>query len=433
MNCSRSEGHDLGDLFQEFSFMIGRKGHRRANAAADHLDFCPVGGNPPDPDRHAVTKGDLRHVTPARNEPFGPVLLGKRQVIHQCRGHHRFPNRVVAHVVSFSRAVPFQFGNGMWCRTPRCQQCGGCDHHSERKISFHSFPLKQLPKHSSVFRVVQYGRYPKNLQRLFLAGQIPGEASCTIVRLNFQSYGRGFPIIILHGLFGSLDNWQTISRRLGEFFQVFAVDLRNHGGSPHSDDFNYDVMAEDLRGFVETHGLSRCHLLGHSLGGKAAMEFALRHAALVEKLVVVDMAPRAYPPAHIPIFEALLALDLRSFRDRREIADALAPAIPDLVTRQFLLKSLTRDESDALQWRLNLPAIYRNYSRLNQELENGRTFAGPALFLRGQRSDYITEKDASLIRRFFPNAKIVSVSGAGHWIHADAPEAFLKATLDFLR
>ncbi len=252
------------------------------------------------------------------------------------------------------------------------------------------------------------------------------------MQLNFQSYGTGFPLLILHGLFGSLDNWQTISRQLGESYQVFALDLRNHGSSPHSDIFSYEDMAGDVREFMQTHGLARAHLLGHSLGGKTAMEFALRHPALVQKLIVADIAPKSYPPSHVPIFEALLSLDLKSFHDRREAAAALAPSIPNPAIRRFLLKSLTRDKFGALQWRLNLPAIYKSYAGLNQALEHRRIFNGPTLFLRGERSEYIKEEDSVLIHRLFPQARIITVMDAGHWIHADAPEAFLKLVLDFL-
>ena len=271
---------------------------------------------------------------------------------------------------------------------------------------------------------------PCNLGNEFLVTQsYNGEG----MKLNFQSYGTGFPLIILHGLFGSLDNWQTISTRLGEHFQVFAVDQRNHGRSPHTDVFDYEVMAEDLREFMQSHGLVRAHLIGHSMGGKTAMEFALRHPELVEKMIVIDMAPKAYPPSHVPIFEALLPLDLGLFHDRREIADALAPFIPELAVRQFLLKNLTRDESGTFQWKLNLPAIYQNYDRLNQRIENSRHFTGPVLFIKGERSEYISEEDRELIRRLFPRAEVIAIPGAAHWVHADAPEPFVKAALDFLR
>jgi esterase len=253
------------------------------------------------------------------------------------------------------------------------------------------------------------------------------------MQLHFQTYGTGFPVVILHGLFGSLDNWQTISRRLGEYFQVVAVDLRNHGRSPHSDVFNYEVMAEDLRELMQTQGLARVHLLGHSMGGKTAMEFAMRFPESADKLIVTDIAPKVYPPSHIPIFKALLALDLSSFHDRQEISNALAPAIPEPAVRQFLLKNLTRDDSGAFKWKLNLPAIYHNYDRLNQGLENGRTFAGPVLFIKGSRSEYIEDKDEPTIKALFPEAEITTIPESGHWVHADAPEQFLKAASDFLR
>ncbi|MDB6066702.1 MAG: alpha/beta hydrolase [Pedosphaera sp.] len=253
------------------------------------------------------------------------------------------------------------------------------------------------------------------------------------MQLNFQTYGTGFPLIVLHGMFGSLDNWQPISRKLGESFQVFALDLRNHGRSPHSDAISYPLMAEDLREFMAAHNLSRAHVMGHSMGGKTAMQFALLHPEQVEKLVVVDIAPKAYPPWNMPIIEALLALDLRSFGHRPEIEAALAPAIPSLTLRQFLLKSLTRDESGAFVWKINLDALQRNYPLLNQRIGDGQTFAGPVLFIRGGRSEYIEETDRALIEAQFPHAEMTTIAGAGHWVHAEAPDEFVRIVKDFLR
>jgi pimeloyl-ACP methyl ester carboxylesterase len=253
------------------------------------------------------------------------------------------------------------------------------------------------------------------------------------MRLHFQSHGAGFPLIILHGLLGSLDNWHTISQALGESFQVFAVDQRNHGRSPHSDVFDYAAMADDLLEFMETHHLARAHVLGHSLGGKTAMHFALNHPALVERLVVVDMAPRAYPPEHLPLLDALLALDLRSFRGRNEAGNALAPAVPGAAMRQFLLKNLARDGHGAWHWKINLPAIKRNYPALNAGIGPGRSFAGPVLFIKAGRSDYLGDADVPLIHQLFPRTTIKTVPGAGHWMHAEAPDKLLKMTLNFLR
>jgi len=220
---------------------------------------------------------------------------------------------------------------------------------------------------------------------------------------------------------------------LGEHFQVFALDLRNHGRSPHDDAFNYAVIADDLREFMEQHRLSRADVLGHSLGGKAAMHFALLHPQLVSKLIVVDMAPRAYAPAHLPLFEAMLALNLAAFRERHEIDIALAGAIPEIATRQFLLKNIGRDDSGAFRWKLNLPVIYRNYPELNQAIESDRTFTHPTLFISGERSDYIRNKDAPHIQQLFPNTQITTIPNAGHWVHADQPEKLTEIVIQFLR
>lgn len=252
------------------------------------------------------------------------------------------------------------------------------------------------------------------------------------MQLHFQTVGTGFPLLILHGLFGSLDNWQPISRKLGGHFQVFALDLRNHGRSPHSDDFNYAVMADDLREFMEQRRLPRVHVLGHSMGGKAAMHFALLHPMLVGRLVVVDIAPRAYAPAHLALFEAMLALDLGSFRERHEIDAALASAVPENAVRQFLLKNVGRDEAGAFRWKLNLPAIYRNYPGLNEAIKPVREFTGPTLFLKGERSDYIGDMDVTLITRLFPKAQITPISQSGHWVHADQPEKLTEMVVRFI-
>ena len=252
------------------------------------------------------------------------------------------------------------------------------------------------------------------------------------MQLHFRTYGEGFPLIILHGLLGSLDNWQPLSRKCGAHFKVFAVDQRNHGCSPHSDEFGYDVMSQDLLEFMETHGLAGAHLLGHSMGGKTAMHFALRHPDRVGKLVVVDIAPRAYPPRHAATFEALLALDLKAFHQREQIDAALAGAVPEAGLRQFLLKNVRRDSAGAFRWKVNLRSIFGNFHHLNAALASDRRFPRPALFVRGEKSDYVRDADADLIRRNFPQAEIQTIPGAGHWVHADAPELFLKLVVDFL-
>jgi esterase len=253
------------------------------------------------------------------------------------------------------------------------------------------------------------------------------------VRLNFQTEGTGFPLLIVHGLFGSLDNWAGVTRRLAAASRVFALDLRNHGRSPHSDDFSYELMAADLIEFLDDQNLEHADVLGHSMGGKVAMLLALRNPHRVRRLIVADMAPRAYAPAHLEILAALRALNLSSANHRGELDAALAPAMPDTAVRQFLLKNVGRDHQGRFRWKLNLEAINNHYHRLNQAIESNRPFPGPSLFLRGGRSDYVLDGDLGSIRRLFPNARLVTLPEAGHWIHADAPVDFLRAVEAFLR
>ncbi len=192
-------------------------------------------------------------------------------------------------------------------------------------------------------------------------------------------------------------------------------------------------MAEDLNEFVTNHRLGKVYLLGHSMGAKTAMRFALNYRDLVEKLVIVDISPRAYPPHHCEILNALMALNLTSFKTRKDMETSLASSIPDLATRQFLLKNVKRDSTSAFYWQMNLTAIDRNYDRLNEEISSERPFQKPALFIRGERSDYIRDEDFVSIRKLFPQAKLYQIAGAGHWVHADAPEAFLRKVREFFK
>jgi esterase len=252
------------------------------------------------------------------------------------------------------------------------------------------------------------------------------------MKLHFREYGRGDPLILLHGLFGSHDNWHTISQRLAERWHVFAVDQRNHGHSPHAAEMSYPRMAEDLARFCLDHSLSSAQVVGHSMGGKTAMQFALAHPERVARLAVVDVAPRAYDSAHSQISGALLSLDLQTFQTRRQVEEALAPAIPELAVRRFLLKNLAHAPAGGFRWKLNLLDIFHNHAALNAALESDRPFEKPALFIRGGRSDYIQERDLSEIRRLFPRAEIHTIAAAGHWVQADAPDAFIEALENFL-
>jgi esterase len=252
------------------------------------------------------------------------------------------------------------------------------------------------------------------------------------MQLHFKESGQGRAVILLHGLFGSSDNWHSIALRLAESFHVFALDQRNHGQSPPSAEMNYSVMAGDVNEFMTTRGIEKAFVIGHSMGGKTAMQFALQFPGRVEKLIVSDMAPRAYLPSHDKIFAALLALDLKSFSARQEIEDALAPEIPNLVLRRFLLKNLGRASENNFFWKINLRGLSENYPKLGEAISAEKPFAKPTLFIRGGKSKYVNAEDGLLIRQLFPSAQISTIAEASHWIHADKPEEFLKLVLDFL-
>ena len=252
------------------------------------------------------------------------------------------------------------------------------------------------------------------------------------MRLHYRNYGQGPPLIVLHGLFGSLENWHSFATKLGSEFQVFAVDQRNHGESPHAAEMSYPLMASDLKEFVETLQLGPIYVLGHSMGGKTAMQFALLYPDLVKRLVVADIAPRAYPRLHQSILSALLSLDLSASRDRRYFEQALAPEIPSLATRQFLLKNLKRHPDGSFYWRLGLQEIQQNYRELGRAVDGTNPFNGPALFLRGERSDYLTEEDQPAIQQLFPAAQFQTIPGAGHLLHVENATEFIAAICKFV-
>ena len=251
------------------------------------------------------------------------------------------------------------------------------------------------------------------------------------MRLHYRDYGSGEPLVILHGFLGSLNNWHSLGRTLGEHFHVYTVDARNHGGSPHADAFNYAVMASDLREFLAEHGITRPTVLGHSMGGKTAMEAALSSPDLFLRLIVVDIAPKPYTGWHDEILEAMLALDIDSYASRDEIESVLAFQIPNLAVRQFLLTNLKRDESGRFRWKVNLQVLRKNYEEILRGQSGPGVYRGPSLFLSGERSNHLTAVDHPAILRLFPGAVFREIPGAGHWVHADAPEEFLRAVLEF--
>ncbi|HEU5396039.1 MAG TPA: alpha/beta fold hydrolase [Verrucomicrobiae bacterium] len=252
------------------------------------------------------------------------------------------------------------------------------------------------------------------------------------MQLHFKELGRGEPLVMLHGLFGSGDNWLGVAPKLADSFRVLLPDLRNHGQSPHSDAMDYPLMAADLKRLLDGAGLAGVDLLGHSLGGKVAMQFALAFPKYVRRLVVVDMAPRRYTPEHEPIFEALLAMDLKTFESRREMEESLAPKFPDLALRRFLLKNIGRHEDGSFFWKMNLRGLHQNYLKLGELISSPAPFRKPALFLRGGKSKYVSAADETLIRQLFPEVRFETIAHARHWVHADAPDEFIGHVKRFL-
>lgn len=252
------------------------------------------------------------------------------------------------------------------------------------------------------------------------------------MKLHFKQLGHGAPLVLLHGLFGQSDNWLGVAPVLAGKFRVLVPDLRDHGHSPHHPEMDYPLMAADVDRLLGAQKIENASIIGHSMGGKVAMRFALDFPARVKKLVVVDMAPRAYARKHDHIFEALLALELPRFQTRQQIEDKLASAIPPLNLRRFLLKNLGRGAHGGFYWKINLRGLAENYSHLAAVLEAKAPFAGPALFIRGGKSDYINAEDDDGINRLFPAATIQTIAPANHWVHADAPEEFVRLVLDFL-
>lgn len=259
---------------------------------------------------------------------------------------------------------------------------------------------------------------------------IPPAASGRI-GLDFRSYGAGAPLVILHGLFGSAEGWHPVAKALSSRFAVHVPDLRNHGNSPRSNRMDYAAMAEDTRAFMAGLGLDRACLLGHSMGGKTAMQVASMFPAVVDKLVVVDIAPRGYPAVYADAIEAIARLDLQTISCLREADARLAPSIPDPALRRFLLKSLKHTGSGSYRWKVNLEAIRQSYLTLCAPLQL-RPWAGPCLFIRGGCSDYIRDSDWAPTRSVFPQARLATMAGSGHWVHADAPVDFVRAVQGFL-
>ncbi|SHI31768.1 Pimeloyl-ACP methyl ester carboxylesterase [Hymenobacter daecheongensis DSM 21074] len=244
------------------------------------------------------------------------------------------------------------------------------------------------------------------------------------MQLHFRELGQGTPLVILHGLFGTSDNWQTLAKRWSETHRVVVVDLRNHGRSPHAAEHSYELMSQDVLALFDQLGLPEATLLGHSMGGKVAMRFALDHPERLTRLIVLDIAPRLSDMRHQDdILAGLNAVNLATLQTRQEADTALAQHIPDVGVRQFLLKNLYRKEDNSFAWRQNLAALTAQMAAIGAEITGLHPFLKPALFLRGGKSDYISPEDKLYgIPALFPNSQVETVVDAGHWLHAEKPE-----------
>ena len=250
--------------------------------------------------------------------------------------------------------------------------------------------------------------------------------------LFYRELGEGKPMVILHGLFGSSDNWLTLGRRFAEKYKVYLLDQRNHGQSFHDDRFDYAAMAADLEYFFRSKKLEPAVILGHSMGGKTAMEFAINHPELTDCLIVADIAPKAYSVHHHAILKGLFAIDLEKLSSRSTADEILGQYVPEPGVRQFLLKNLTRNDQKAFTWRINLPVIAREIETVGKGLNQNYRFDKPTFFIRGDRSDYIQDEDIHLIHSIFSNATLHTIENAGHWLHAEQPDHFCTAVMNFL-
>lgn len=249
--------------------------------------------------------------------------------------------------------------------------------------------------------------------------------------LHTEITGQGQAIVLIHGLFGSYENLGVIARALAGQWQVINLDMRNHGRSDWHDSMSYALMAEDVKETLDHLGLEQVILLGHSMGGKIAMEFALRYPERVSKLILADISPVQNRPRHLEILSALDGIDLDSLQSRQHADQQLALAITETGVRQFLLKSLYKD-GDQFRWRFNVKALIANYSQLLEAPPSKGPYTGPTLFIKGAESDYLLPEHQSLIQQLFPHSKAKVIMGTGHWLHAEKPVAFAKIVTDFL-
>lgn len=253
--------------------------------------------------------------------------------------------------------------------------------------------------------------------------------------LHSKNYGENIdktPLLVLHGLFGMLDNWAGFGRLFGEMMPCHLIDLRNHGKSFHSDEMSLQDLADDIRLYLDEYQIEKAHILGHSLGGKVAMQLAISYSHLVEKLIVVDIAPKAYPPHHQGIFEALKSVDFSQIKDRKEVELLLSQSVAEKSVVQFLAKNLYWETDTRLNWRFNLKVLHEKYNDFVSNAIKFGSFDGETLFIAGEKSRYILPQDELLISQQFPHYQLEKIPNAGHWVQVENPSAFNELVKNFL-
>lgn len=252
------------------------------------------------------------------------------------------------------------------------------------------------------------------------------------MKLHVEKLGDGPPLIVLHGLLGSGDNWLGLAKNWAPLYTILAPDLRNHGRSPHSAQTGFADMAQDVAELIYEHGFTEATVLGHSLGGKVAMQLAMDHPSLVSGLLVVDIAPRQYAPVHEAIVRALLAIELSQHATRSSVEQELAAAVTSAPVRQWLLKNLGRNADTGFFWKPNLPILLQELAALSAALPVRAGYSGPVQFVRGGRSEYISAEDAGNFSQWFSGAELVTIPEAGHWVHVDAPQELDRLVKEFM-
>lgn len=264
-----------------------------------------------------------------------------------------------------------------------------------------------------------------------------------MIKLNYRVFGEGEPLIILHGLYGSSDNWAGIARKLQNQFKVITVDLRNHGRSPHLNEHNYDVMSDDLLCLFKDLDIYSANLLGHSMGGKVALSFALFNPERVKRLIVVDISPRTYQielgdsqfSEHEKILSAIKSINIAELRSRDEADELLSKYISNVRIRSFLLKNLYRNKEKEFKWRINIDVLVANLNEVLKGFEDSfiyfRNLDCPVLFIKGGISNYIQKKDVDMIKENFKRVEIKTINEASHWVHAENPDEFTTLVKEF--